>query len=317
MSRTGAALRLVAFGLVCAVALGGVYWSAVRTVRGQVVDGRSLQGAALVDALGSRTVERVLDVVSATSLLAAVGVVLGIALLRLRRAVGVAAIVLLLGANATTQLLKRVVLPRPYLGVGEASAALANSLPSGHVTAVFSVVVALVIVLPRAVRGAAATAGVAATLAIGVATMAAGWHRASDAVAACLVVGAWAAAALVGVVLLRSPTAAGTTAAGPTADVPADVPAAGRAGTDGPVARDEPPDRPLAPRGTRGLGVLAAALLAPGGLVAGVLLLSGTTSRHPVVLLGAYGAGALLTGGTAAAVLSGVLLLGRTPDADD
>lgn len=277
--RTGHGAGLVAFGLVCAAALVGVYWVAVRTVRGRVLDGRSLRGAMLTEPWTPGVVERVLDVVSVTSILAAIGVILGIALLRLRRAVGVAAIVLLLGANLTTQLLKRVVLDRPYLGLVEPAAALANSLPSGHVTAAFSVVVALVVVLPPALRAAGATAGVAFTTGVGVATMVGGWHRPSDAIAACLVVGIWAALVLGGVAV----------------------------GSGSPVE----------PRGTREarlLGVAAVAMLVPGGLVAGVLLLSGTSGRHPVVLLAAYAAGALLTGGAAAAVLARVLSLG--PDVE-
>ncbi len=60
--------------------------------------------------------------------------------------------------------------------------------------------VALILVLPRQVRVAGAFLGVGYAAAAGVATLSAGWHRPSDAIAAYLLVGAWAAAA--GLVLL-------------------------------------------------------------------------------------------------------------------
>jgi peptidoglycan/LPS O-acetylase OafA/YrhL len=81
-------------------------------------------------------------------------------------------------------------------------AAAGNSLPSGHTTTAASVAIALVLVLPRQVRawGALLAAGYAAVA--GVATLSAGWHRPSDAIASMLIVGAWAAIA--GILLLIS-----------------------------------------------------------------------------------------------------------------
>ncbi len=261
-----------ALGLTCLAALVALDWFAVHTVRGRVLDGRSLRGAQLTGSRSTRAVEQVLDVVSVSSILAAVGVVLGVALVRRRRTLGVAAVVLLAGANITTQLLKHIVLSRPSLGLIEPAAATANSLPSGHVTVVFSVAVALVLVLPAALRVPAATAGVLLTLATSIATMTAGWHRASDAIAACLVVGLWTAAVLPAI-----------------------------------QTRDGASARPAAGGGTRSL----AALLACGALLAGALLIAAPTSRNTAVLLAAYAAGGLLTGSTAAAVMAAVLCLGR------
>src|SRR5690606_26410422 len=57
-----------------------------------------------------------------------------------------------------------------------------------------------VLVLPAQLRGVAALAGAGYAALAGVATLSAGWHRPSDAVAALLIVGAWAA--LAGLVLV-------------------------------------------------------------------------------------------------------------------
>ena len=86
-------------------------------------------------------------------------------------------------------------LDRPYLGVDPQRIEAGNSLPSGHTTVAASVAVALVFVLPPRARGFAAVVGAGYTALVGVATMSAGWHRPSDSVAALLVVGGWAAAA--------------------------------------------------------------------------------------------------------------------------
>ncbi|NTW41804.1 MAG: phosphatase PAP2 family protein, partial [Cellulomonadaceae bacterium] len=97
--------------------------------------------------------------------------------------------VLMGGANLTTQVLKHVVLSRPDLALDDS---LRNTLPSGHTTAAASVAAALVLVVPRRVRPAAALVGAAYTVATGISTLVGGWHRPSDVVAAVLVVLGWA-----------------------------------------------------------------------------------------------------------------------------
>ncbi len=184
-----ARLWLAVVGYV--VALGVVYVVTVHTVAGRELADASLRGALRVGPLVSGTVEQILDVVSVASLLAAVAVVAFIALLRLARHEGLVAIGILVGANVTTWVLKNVLLPRPDLGLDEVAPATLNSLPSGHATAAFSAVAALMVVVPRPWREVTATAGAAYASVTGVATMLAGWHRAADSVAAFLVVGAW------------------------------------------------------------------------------------------------------------------------------
>jgi membrane-associated phospholipid phosphatase len=188
-----------------AVAFLLVYYVSVRTVPGRLVSDASLRGAISSGAAFQDTVEAVLDVVSVGSLLGAVAMVAVIALVRLDRVRGLASIGVLVGSNVSTWLLKEHLVPRPDLGLDEIAPATLNSLPSGHTTAAFSAVAALLVVLPAAARVPAALVGGGFTTTIALATMFAGWHRTADAMAAFLVVGIWTMVAVSVVVVLGSP----------------------------------------------------------------------------------------------------------------
>src|SRR6476661_7953136 len=70
-------------------------------------------------------------------------------------------------------------------------AASFNTLPSGHSTVAASLAAALVLVVPVRLRPLAATLGGLYAGGIAAMTLAAGWHRPSDAVSAFAVVGMW------------------------------------------------------------------------------------------------------------------------------
>lgn len=264
----------VAVGCVALTAL--TYDLAVHTTRGRLLDGASLRGAVESRSGVTDAVEGLLDVVSVASLLGA-GVVLAlIALARSRRELALAAVVVVIGANATTQVLKRYVLERPDLGILESTPATLNSMPSGHSTVAFSVVVALVLVLPVRLRPAAAAFGVVYASVAAISTLSAGWHRPSDSIAAFLVVGAWAA--LVGAVLAVQHADQAPAPTGDTHD-----------------------------RATRRLGATSAYLLAFGGLVAGVIVTTQLDTYGQAAQVLAYVAGGGLVAGTGAAVMAAVL----------
>jgi membrane-associated phospholipid phosphatase len=272
--------RFVA-GLTGAAALCGatfvlVYRLAVLTTRGRTLDGAALRGAILSRSRVTDLVERVLDVVSISSLVVAGLLIAAIALVRLRHTLAVAAIVMLVGANVTSQVLKRL-LDRPDLGLDEITPARLNSMPSGHSTVAMSVAVALVMVLPAKLRPPAAVAGAAYASVTGVATLLAGWHRPSDAVGGILVVAVWAS--LVGLA---------TVALDDSALV------AQRMETHGTTARR--------------LAVAAVALVVVAAVVAGLLLAVDETSSSTAARLLAYVAGSGAVAGTAAAVMAGLLL---------
>jgi membrane-associated phospholipid phosphatase len=175
-------------------ALGQVVAFFVYTRHGQLLDTVALSGTWIGRARVEGAVTTALNAVSVVSVIAATAVVGFIALVRRRVVVALVAIVLIAGANLTTQALKYVI-SRPDLGVDEARAAAGNSMPSGHATVAASVAVALVFVLPATWRAVGAIGGAIYAAFVAVATMSAAWHRPSDALAAFLVVGAWAAVA--------------------------------------------------------------------------------------------------------------------------
>jgi membrane-associated phospholipid phosphatase len=115
---------------------------------------------------------------------------IALALVRGRARWAVGAIVVIGGANVSTQVLKHVLLHRPDLGFGAL-----NSLPSGHTTVVASATAATLLVAPSALRPLLVLGGAAATTLTGTSTIAAGWHRPSDVVAALAVALVWTAAA--------------------------------------------------------------------------------------------------------------------------
>jgi membrane-associated phospholipid phosphatase len=111
-----------------------------------------------------------------------------VVILRRRWDLLVRGVVLVAGANATTQVLKHSVIERPgYAGFGP------NALPSGHVTLVTSLVFVAFIVASAQWRPLIAVVGCGWIAAIAVATVVSGWHRPSDTVAALLVCVGWAA----------------------------------------------------------------------------------------------------------------------------
>lgn len=109
---------------------------------------------------------------------------------RRTRGRGVLALVALVGANVTTQVLKRL-LPRPALENGVPWAG-GNSLPSGHTTLVAAAAATVLLLVPARWRPAVAVAGAAATASTGATAYLEAWHRPSDMAAAVAVAGLWA-----------------------------------------------------------------------------------------------------------------------------
>lgn len=198
-ARGWTAVWLVVLALFQTAVFGLVWRFAVHTELGQWLDTVALTGNRIGQDRIDGPVDTLLNAMSVVSLLAATAVIGFIALIRGRKALAVTATLLIGGANVTTQVLKHY-LVRPDFGIDPERAAAGNSLPSGHTAVAASVAIALILVLPRKLRVTGAFLGAGYAAAAGVATLSAGWHRPSDAVAAYLVVGAWAAVA--GLVLL-------------------------------------------------------------------------------------------------------------------
>jgi membrane-associated phospholipid phosphatase len=273
--RTRARVVLGGLGAGYLLALAAVYAATVLTVPGRRVSDASLRGALNTRSTLSGSVHAVLDVVSVGSLVLAMAVIAVIALLRLAGRAGVVALGLLVAANASTWLLKNYLLPRPDLGLHEAAPETLNSLPSGHATAAFSAAAALVLVLPVALRRVGAVVGALVGALVAVATMAAGWHRAGDALAAFCVVGFWTVAAAWVLLHGRTPSAQA-----------------------GDAARWRPPRR------TFGVAVVG---LAAGAAVAALLATTTRDTTGAPVTWTALLAGVLVVLGGAAAAMLGIL----------
>jgi membrane-associated phospholipid phosphatase len=131
------------------------------------------------------------------SLLVFLAVACAIGLRNGRRREVLATIVVVAGANLTTQLLKTTLEHARHKafehGIG---LPWPNSFPSGHTTAAASIAVALLLVTPAAHRFAAAAIGAGITAAVGFSVVILGWHYPSDVLGGLLVVGTWAFAAL-------------------------------------------------------------------------------------------------------------------------
>ena len=235
---TGSMLRgATAMGVTAAVALVVVATVALGSATGQRLDRRAM------DALSSplRTTHRLVEVLSLVSvwsvaLVLAACVVL--ALLRRRVAAAVAAMVLVAGANVTTQVLKYDVLTRPDIGFGST-----NSLPSGHTTVAVSLALAGVLVAPAALRSLVALLGSGGATLIGAGTVVGRWHRPGDVVAGVAVCLLWAALALAVLALLRRDGAAPGPGLGAA---PPHLTRWGRAGRPGHRVRRRPAHRPAA-----------------------------------------------------------------------
>jgi len=184
--------------VLAAVGVVAAYWVFVRTSLGQVVDTAALRGGDVQHAKVVEVFSRVLGGTTLASLVLVCLVAATVGVLRRRIDLAVGAALLVLGANASAQLLK-MRLDRPELD----GFAAPNSFPSGHTAAAASVAFALILVLPQAVRGTVALVGFGYVTLIAVATVWAEWHRPSDTIAAVLVVVAWGALAVTGVRLNR------------------------------------------------------------------------------------------------------------------
>ncbi len=200
--RSGVVASLAATGLGLAVTVV-VYLVFVRTADGQRVDHAAL---GRVNA-GKETNRQVAGLLNDLTIGVAICVLAGcvvVALVRHQYEFAIAAVVLVGGANLTTQLAKHELLTRPGVGYGAS-----NSLPSGHTTLTVSLLMAVLLVLPALSRGVVVLVGSVAATVVGVGMVVAGWHRPSDVVAALGICLAWAGLVATALWLRPGATAAG------------------------------------------------------------------------------------------------------------
>jgi membrane-associated phospholipid phosphatase len=132
------------------------------------------------------------------TLLVMLALACGIALARRRPRSAAAALILVAGANLTTQLFKALLAHPRFQAILGAEQIGANSFPSGHTTAVASIAIAYAFVVPRDLRSAVALIGTGLVAAVGCSVMALTWHYPSDVLGGILVAAGWGFAVLAG-----------------------------------------------------------------------------------------------------------------------
>jgi membrane-associated phospholipid phosphatase len=201
--RRGTASTLAVLSALVLVALVAVF---LRTAPGQAVDDLGRDRSA--NGVAADYSEQFLTVLSTGFVAACLLALLLVALVQRRWQEAVGALVVVAGANIATQVAKAA-LSRPDFGVDVGAP---NSLPSGHTTVAASLGAAALLVAPARWRPPVAVLAAGYAAATGVATLAGGWHRPSDVLAALAMVGVWALA-VSAALPLTSPTAAGQVAA--------------------------------------------------------------------------------------------------------
>ena len=226
---------------VCVLSSIALVWLADRSQHTRL--GQALDQAGMDTVVGDQAATRrlvgVLGNVSLGTVAVAVVLLIVVAALRDRWSAAAAGIVLVVGANVTTQAMK---------AFGERSdfgLLTVTSFPSGHATVVVSLVLAALLVAPPQTRTTVSLIGSGAVTITGAATLVGSWHRPADILGAVLVCLAWGTGVLTVWSLVRG----------------------GMAGTA--------PGRPHRIFATTGVVLAAAALLAvgvrPGGGWAGFL----------------------------------------------
>ena len=114
-----------------------------------------------------------------------------------------AAVVLVAGANLTTQVLKHLLQHSRFDIQYGLHQPLSEAFPSGHATAAASLAVALLLVVPPGLRPLAAAGGAAFLAAVGIAVVVIQSHYPSDVLGGLLVVASWTFALTAALRLLR------------------------------------------------------------------------------------------------------------------
>jgi membrane-associated phospholipid phosphatase len=188
--RDRVALPLLGLSIVSTIGFWSVYLIFVRTTDGQRIDDAALTGRAIAER-GTEAAQQLLNTISVGSLVLAIALLAAQALVRRRPDLSLVAAGVIGGSVLAAEALKLELLPRPPLYPGPLSF---PSFPSGHAAIAFAVGVAATLCVRVELRRTTALLAVLYGSGIAVATLAAGWHRPSDAAGSLLLVIAVAAA---------------------------------------------------------------------------------------------------------------------------
>lgn len=190
---------LTAVGSLAAAGFSGLLvtaYIALRTSQGVRLDNAAGDAVSSPARVLSRLYEGLSGVSVGSVALSLLACVI-LAVMRRRLDLALGAMIIIGGADLTTQILKKDLFRRIDIGQGP------NSLPSGHTTVALSIALAAVMVAPSAWRSMVSI-GVTATAAlVGVSLVLGRWHRPSDVLAATCVCVVWAAVGMLAAALVR------------------------------------------------------------------------------------------------------------------
>lgn len=175
--------NLVVLGGLALVLLGLTYLVMVRTDFGQTFGDSAYLGRLVESKSARETARGILNVITGATIVLMLVVLVVIGLLRRQILVASVAGGCFFAAIVAAEVLKRV-LPRPEISVLEASTKFEgfNTFPSGHATIATGFAIALLFVSSPRWRPTVALAGALWVSLVCSGTLAAGWHRPSDAV---------------------------------------------------------------------------------------------------------------------------------------
>ena len=183
----------VLLALSCLGATIGLWGLFVLTRTGQVLEAMALEGSEIGSHYVNDHARALLSMVSMPAAVILVVTILVVGLLRRSHRRAAWAVVAVVGANLSTQLLKYQILWRPDFDITQRGDN-ANTLPSGHTAMAASAAVALILLSGRRWRALSAWAGALFAIAMGYSTLVCQWHRPSDVLAGILVPVTWGAA---------------------------------------------------------------------------------------------------------------------------
>jgi membrane-associated phospholipid phosphatase len=185
----------VLFALSCAAALALTGLLAFRWPSLRSVDAESLAGFTRLAIHHPRLASAASRAASGGTLAtyAAGGAILAaVALVQRRHRLAVAIPITLIAADATAELLKQLVVQTRHSRLLAAADQIpAASWPSGHAAAVMTLALCTVVVVPRALRPAAALLAAGASVGGAYIVLILGWHFPSDVIGGIFVAGAW------------------------------------------------------------------------------------------------------------------------------
>ena len=186
-------MRRLLFGVaVCALAFGAILVLAYGFPAARELDAKALQGFLGFQRPAVNGIMRAIGHVGDPPVVGFATVVLAaIALLRGRPRVALAVIALLAATSVSSQVLKAVLAYPRFPGQAGLARIEPAAFPSGHSTAVMSLAIAGVLVVPARMRPFAAVVGAGLALAVGMSVISLGWHFASDVAGGFLLATGW------------------------------------------------------------------------------------------------------------------------------